>query len=86
MGAYSGSVYLSTILGSWLADRLWGAERTLFYSGILVMLGHLALAIIPDLVRFDLWFGDDCIGQWGRESVCQFDGGFTFMRVAAPIA
>lgn len=50
VGAYSGSVYLSTILGGWLADRLWGAERTLFYSGILVMLGHLALAIIPDLV------------------------------------
>ena len=49
VGAYSGSVYLSTILGGWLADRLWGAERTLFYSGILVMLGHLALAIIPDL-------------------------------------
>lgn len=30
VGAYGGSVYLSTILGGWLADRLWGAERTLF--------------------------------------------------------
>ncbi|MDO5068677.1 MAG: oligopeptide:H+ symporter [Neisseria zoodegmatis] len=47
VGAYGGSVYLSTILGGWLADRLWGAERTLFYSGILVMCGHIALAVIP---------------------------------------
>ena len=47
VGAYGGSVYLSTILGGWLADRLWGAERTLFYAGILVMCGHIALAVIP---------------------------------------
>ena len=47
VGAYGGSVYLSTILGGWLADRLWGAEKTLFYSGILVMCGHIALAVIP---------------------------------------
>ena len=40
VGAYGGSVYLSTILGGWLADRLWGAERTLFYAGILVMCGQ----------------------------------------------
>lgn len=49
VGAYGGSVYLSTILGGWLADRLWGAERTLFYSGIMVMAGHIALAVIPGL-------------------------------------
>ena len=47
VGAYGGSVYLSTILGGWLADRLWGAERTLFYAGILVMCGHIALALVP---------------------------------------
>ncbi len=49
VGAYGGSVYLSTILGGWLADRLLGAEKTLFYSGIVVMLGHIALALIPGL-------------------------------------
>ena len=35
VGAYGGSVYLSTILGAWLADRIWGAEKTLFISGII---------------------------------------------------
>ncbi|MFC3874712.1 oligopeptide:H+ symporter [Neisseria musculi] len=47
VGTYGGSVYLSTILGGWLADRLWGAERTLFYAGMMVMAGHIVLALIP---------------------------------------
>ncbi|RZQ61590.1 peptide MFS transporter [Amycolatopsis suaedae] len=47
VGAYGGLVYLSTIVGAWIADRLLGAERTLFYSGVLIMIGHIALALIP---------------------------------------
>jgi len=47
VGAYGGAVYLSTILGAWLADRLFGAERVLFASAIVIMLGHIALALIP---------------------------------------
>lgn len=49
VGAYGGLVYLSTILGAWLADRMLGAERTLFYSAILVMAGHVALSLLPGL-------------------------------------
>ena len=44
---YGGSVYLATILGAWLSDRVWGPERTLLYSGVVVMLGHIALAVLP---------------------------------------
>ncbi len=47
VGAYGGTVYLSTILGAWIADRLLGSERTLFYSAILIMAGHIALALLP---------------------------------------
>jgi POT family proton-dependent oligopeptide transporter len=49
VGAYGGAVYLSTILGAWLADRLIGPERTLFYAAICVMIGHVALAVLPGL-------------------------------------
>ncbi|WP_210650924.1 peptide MFS transporter [Nocardioides sp. SYSU D00065] len=49
VGAYGGGVYLSTILGAWLADRVLGPERTLFYSAVCVMLGHVALAVLPGL-------------------------------------
>lgn len=47
VGAYGGLVYLSTILGTWVADRLLGSERTLFYSAILIVIGHLSLAVLP---------------------------------------
>ncbi len=50
VGAYGGAVYLSTILGAWLADRLLGPERTLFYAAACVMAGHVALALLPGLV------------------------------------
>jgi POT family proton-dependent oligopeptide transporter len=49
VGAYGGAVYLSTILGAWLADRLTGPERTLFYSAVVVMCGHISLSVIPGL-------------------------------------
>lgn len=47
VGAYGGGVYLSTILGAWVADRLLGSEKVLFYSAILIMAGHLSLALLP---------------------------------------
>ncbi|MEX0429363.1 peptide MFS transporter [Nocardioides sp. DS6] len=47
VGAYGGAVYLATILGAWLADRVIGAERTLFAAACVVMLGHIALAVVP---------------------------------------
>ena len=47
VGAYGGFVYLSAIVGAWVADRLLGAERTLFFSAVLIMLGHIALALLP---------------------------------------
>jgi hypothetical protein len=33
VGAYGGLVYLSTVLGGWIADRLLGMERTVVYGG-----------------------------------------------------
>ncbi|MCK2030477.1 peptide MFS transporter [Microbacterium galbinum] len=50
VGAYGGSVYLSTILGAWLADRLFGSERVLFVSAMVIVAGHLALALLPGLL------------------------------------
>jgi len=50
VGAYGGAVYLSTILGAWIADRLAGSERVLFASAIVIMGGHIALALLPGFV------------------------------------
>ncbi len=50
VGAYSGLVYLSAVLGAWVADRLLGAERTLTVAAVVIMLGHISLAVVPDLL------------------------------------
>jgi len=49
VGAYGGAVYLATIVGAWLADRLLGPERMLLSSACCVMLGHIALSALPGL-------------------------------------
>jgi POT family proton-dependent oligopeptide transporter len=49
VGAYGGLVYLSTVLGGWLADRVFGMERMVFYGGVVVMFGHISLAVLPGL-------------------------------------
>ena len=47
VGAYGGLVYLSAILGAWVSDRLFGAERTLLGAAVLIMIGHISLAVVP---------------------------------------
>jgi len=47
VGAYGGGVYLATVLGAWVADRLLSSERVLFVSAAVVMVGHIALALLP---------------------------------------
>ena len=49
VGAYGGAVYLATILGAWIADRILGSERVLFFSAMVIMAGHIALALVPGI-------------------------------------
>lgn len=42
---YTASVYLMALPGGWLADRLWGAQRAVWYGGIIIALGHFTLAL-----------------------------------------
>lgn len=68
VGAYGGSVYLATILGAWLADRLLGSERVLFFSAILVMFGHIALAVLPSFWGLGVGLLCIAIGAGGVKS------------------
>lgn len=65
VGAYGGSVYLATIVGAWISDRLLGAERTLFYSAVLVMCGHISLAVVPGLAGVGLGLVLVALGSGG---------------------
>jgi proton-dependent oligopeptide transporter, POT family len=52
MSIYGSLVYMSGIIGGWLADRIFGTSKAVFYGGILIMLGHIALAIPGSLSMF----------------------------------
>jgi POT family proton-dependent oligopeptide transporter len=44
-GLYTGSVYLMGLPGGWIADRLLGCQKTVWYGGLIIFAGHLVLAI-----------------------------------------
>ncbi|KRM28932.1 MULTISPECIES: peptide MFS transporter [Limosilactobacillus] len=45
MSIYGSLVYLSSVIGGWLSDHIWGSRRTVFYGGVLIMFGHIALSL-----------------------------------------
>jgi POT family proton-dependent oligopeptide transporter len=55
---YSGAVYLTALPGGWLADRVLGPRRAVLVGGIVIMCGHLSMAIPvknPGTVFFGLF-------------------------------
>ena len=44
-GLYTAAVYLMSLPGGWLADRLWGAQRAVWIGGVTIALGHFTLAL-----------------------------------------
>ena len=52
-GLYTSMVYLMTLPGGWIADRLIGAQRAVLYGGVLIAAGHFSMAI-PSLTTFYL--------------------------------
>ena len=45
MSIYGSLVYLASVVGGWLSDRVWGSRRTVFIGGVLIMFGHIALSL-----------------------------------------
>jgi POT family proton-dependent oligopeptide transporter len=44
-GLYTCAVYLACLPGGWVADRLIGQRRAVFFGGCIIALGHFSLAI-----------------------------------------
>ena len=44
-GIYTASVYLLSLPGGWIADNVLGQRKSIFYGGLIIMLGHIILAI-----------------------------------------
>jgi len=52
-GTYVALAYLTSLPGGWIADRFLGQRRSTLYGGVVIMLGHISLAI-PSMVTFYL--------------------------------
>ena len=45
VGIYAASVYLASLPGGWIADRWLGLQRSIWYGGIIIALGHLCIGL-----------------------------------------
>ncbi len=88
-GWYTGLVYLTPIIGGWLADRYLGTSRSLLIGGAIIAMGHFTMAAHTPL-SFYLGLGlivigtgffksnvSTLVGQLYREHDPRRDGGFT---------
>ena len=50
-GLYTAAVYVVALPGGWIADRLLGLRRAVFWGGTVIALGHFTLAI-PNIIAF----------------------------------
>jgi POT family proton-dependent oligopeptide transporter len=50
-GLYTSMVFLTTLPGGWIADRLIGQRRAVLYGGIVIATGHFSMAF-PSLTTF----------------------------------
>lgn len=48
---YVAMVYLMAMPGGWFGDRVWGARKTVTIAGVVIMAGHVALAL-PGQIAF----------------------------------
>ena len=44
-GLYTSMVYLLSLPGGWVADRLWGQKKSVFVGGCIIAAGHFSMAI-----------------------------------------
>lgn len=42
---YNAMVYMLSIPGGWIADRLWGARRSVLWGGVVIAAGHYSMAV-----------------------------------------
>jgi POT family proton-dependent oligopeptide transporter len=88
-GTYTALVYLTPLLGGYLADRYIGTRNSLLIGGIIISLGHFSLAF-PGISMFYLGLGliiigtgffkpnvSTMVGQLYRDGDKRRDAGFT---------
>ena len=96
-GLYTGLVYLACVPGGWIADRIVGQRRAVLWGGIVIALGHFAMAV-PSLQTFYLGLAlivvgtgllkpniSTMVGALYRPEDRRRDGGFSIFYVGINI-
>jgi POT family proton-dependent oligopeptide transporter len=96
-GIYTALVYLVALPGGWIADRLLGAQRAVFFGGVIIMAGHFVLAI-PSVHAFFIGLllvilgtgllkpnVSAIVGELYPEGDARRDGGFTIFYMGINI-
>ena len=88
-GLYTCGVYLLTLPGGWIADRIIGQRKAIWYGGIVIALGHFILAIpVESTFYLGLLFIvvgtgllkpniSTCVGELYPEGGARRDAGFS---------
>jgi POT family proton-dependent oligopeptide transporter len=57
VGIYAGSVYLASLPGGWIADRWLGLRQAIWWGGVFIMFGHIAIALSSVFARSAFFLG-----------------------------
>src|SRR5688500_18408335 len=57
VGIYAFCVYLASLPGGWIADRWLGLQRAIWYGGVLIDVGHLAIALSAVFAQSTFFIG-----------------------------
>jgi POT family proton-dependent oligopeptide transporter len=57
VGIYAASVYLASLPGGWVADRLLGLQRAIWYGGCLIAAGHISIGLSEFMGRPAFFLG-----------------------------
>ncbi|HXT14630.1 MAG TPA: peptide MFS transporter [Gemmatimonadaceae bacterium] len=57
VGIYAACVYLASLPGGWIADRWLGLQRSIFWGGVLIALGHLSIGLSAAFARPAFFLG-----------------------------
>lgn len=66
-GSYGGLIYLSQILGAWVADRLFAPRLVVLVGALLIMAGHISLAFVPSFLGLAVGLSLIVIGTGGMK-------------------
>ncbi|MEB7801427.1 peptide MFS transporter [Staphylococcus xylosus] len=50
MAVYGALIYMTSVLGGWISDRVTGTRKATFYGGVLIIIGHIFLSLPLDVI------------------------------------